>query len=377
MESWSAHHIFSSALPSLGLDQASKLAAYTSRLQRRGLPVVTTLRHLAEIVDVPYNFLRETVLRKREAANYRLFPVSKRSGGTRFIHEVGSQLLRVQKFLNQNVLQVCAPHPASFAFHSNGGIRKCAQMHCGAKVLLHFDLKDFFYSINECDIYKIFAGMQYRSLLSFELSRLCTTTHLPKSMAGHLQTKFASKPYSFYSRTVIGVLPQGAPTSPMLANFAAYDLDVLLQDFADSVGIIYTRYADDLTFSAVESTFSIAKLQYEVCCRIGKAGFIENRAKRRVAGAGSRKTVLGLLVDGNEPRLSKQFIARIDHHLYSASKHGMQAAAKSSKFDSAFGFYNHLSGLVAYSIDADPKRGALFQERLREINVPWVNNTSI
>ncbi|TFZ02979.1 RNA-directed DNA polymerase [Ramlibacter henchirensis] len=371
METWSAHHLFSAAATKIGVARAGRLAAYVAKLQRRNLPVITTLGHLAEIVGVSYSFLRQTVERKREAANYKLFAISKRSGGRRFIHEVGTQLLIVQRFLNQEVLQGIAPHPASFAFHSTGGIRKCAQMHCGASWLLHFDLKDFFYSISEWSVYEVFASLQYRPLLSFELARLCTTLHLPGASQAYLRPSTAAQRYSFYRKDVMGVLPQGAPTSPMLANLAAHDLDARLQDFADAAGMIYTRYADDLTFSTVRLSAPISQLQYEVSRQIGLTGFSENKRKRRVAGPGSRRTVLGLLVDGAEPKLSRQFIARVDRHLYAAKKYGLEAAASRAAFDSAFGFHNHLGGLVAYSMDAERKRGAMFLERLREIPVPW------
>lgn len=369
MESWSAHHLFSAAESKLDANAAKNLAAYATKLKRIGLPTITTLRHFSQIVGLPYDFLRETVLRKRESANYRLFSIAKRAGGRRCIHEVGAQLLTVQRFLNSEILQNVSPHQASFAFHRDGGIRKCAQVHCGASWLLHFDLKDFFFSIDERAIYEIFSKMYYRPLLAFEFARLCTTIRLPRTFSAPLNT--SKQPHSFYNHRYIGVLPQGAPTSPMLANLAAYDLDCMLQNFADSKGMTYTRYADDITFSTMERLGSIPKTQYEVRSLIAKSGFLENPLKRRVAGPGARRVVLGLLVDGSQPRLTRDFVAKLDHHLYSAQKHGVQAAAKESNFESAFGFHNHLRGLVAYSSDADPVRGEIFRKRFAEIKIPW------
>ena len=91
--------------------------------------------------------------------------------------------------------------------------------------------------------------------------------------------------------------PQGAPTSPMLSNLAAFDLDQKLTAFADLSGFVYTRYADDLTFSAcgeLPARMSIGDIHRTIVDTIRKCGFRENLKKTRVAGPGSKKVVLGL-----------------------------------------------------------------------------------
>ncbi len=372
------------------LDESSvvHLKKYAQSLRRSGLPVIFTLGHLSKIIDIDYSFLRATVERRRESANYRMFAIQKRSGGRRHIHSVTGGLLQAQQFINSEILQKIEPHFASFAFHKKGGIRACASMHCGARWMFQYDLADFFYSVNEANVYKIFSELGYRPLLAFEMARICTTLRLPNHL-GHLlrnpRTTEKGKFYNLYQRYIgtkfgtmpymppMGVLPQGAPTSPMLSNHAARNLDIELTGYADQHGLIYTRYADDLTFSSSEDFpkgLSIGDIHRSVVGIIRRNRFKENRKKTRVAGPGSKKLVLGLLVDGDLPRLSKETYKRIDRHLYAIQKYGIVSVSKHEKFDSPLGFYNHLAGLIAYVKDVDTPRWKEFNGRLLEINSP-------
>ena len=343
-----------------------------------------TLRHLAHICGVRYRTLHESVNRKREASNYRMFAIQKRSGGRRFIHAVTSELMKVQKFVNAEILQKCQPHPASFAFHPNGGIRRCAEMHCGARWLFQFDLTDFFYDVTEVDVYRIFQNMGYRRLVAFELARLCTTTRLPKYAPRTYHRVF--DPSVGYDRQDlpyndqfgrVGVLPQGAPSSPILANLAAERLDESLLHFATQNGFVYTRYADDITVSATNLSTSRGRVRSEIIRRIRESGFRENSKKCHIAGPGAKKLVLGLLVDGNRPRLSRATHKRIERLLYGVMQNGFASAAAFNRFDSAYGFHNHLCGLVAFVKDVDQKRWQEFSDYLKAIKVKWAQESAI
>jgi RNA-directed DNA polymerase len=376
MEAWSVHHLFEKAQAKLGPDTASDLQKYAHRLINTGLPVIFSLGHFAKITNSDYKFLRDTIERKRELANYKMFAVKKRSGGRRFIHAVSGKLMSVQQFINAEILQKVFLHPCSFAFHRNGGIGRCAASHCGARWLFQYDLSDFFYDITEVDVFSVFERLGYRKLLYFELARLCTTTHLPRHLKCHLHFKksFFDKNLPYKGTTVVGVLPQGAPTSPMLSNLAAEKLDKRLNDFAFDNGFVFSRYADDLTLSArrLPQNMSIGEIHRKIVCTIRECGFKENRKKIRIAGPGSKKIVLGLLVDGEQPRISREMYKRIDRHLHAAMKFGIADTAKHEDFDSAYGFYNHLSGLISFVKDVDKKRWSDFHERFSKLTPSWV-----
>jgi RNA-directed DNA polymerase len=371
---------------------ATQLQTYARRLIDKDVAVVFSLGHLARITGVDYRVLHDSVDRKREAANYRMYAVAKRAGGRRFIHSVCGDLFRVQQFINQEILQKCQTHRASFAFHPAGGIRKCAARHCEARWIFQFDLTDFFYDVTEIDVYRIFYDLGYRPLLSLELARLCTTTHLPyglRRLLLHSSRSAVSAPQAENSSSEpekafpypeqaghVGVLPQGAPTSPMLSNLAARKLDDSLNEYARENNFVYTRYADDITISAsnLVSARLVGKIQRNIVRRIRQSGFKENIKKTRVAGPGSKKIVLGLLVDGKEPRLSRETYKRIDRLLHASIKYELAPTAGHEGFESAYGFYNHIAGLVAFVKDVDRKRWGYFSERFKKIKPPWGDN---
>ncbi|HDR9250229.1 reverse transcriptase family protein [Burkholderia vietnamiensis] len=374
MEDWSAHQLFQAASASLDRSTATALSAYARTLQSAKLPVVFSLRHLSGIVGVSYKMLRESVRRKREAANYRIYRIAKRDGTFRHIHEVTSDLFRVQTFLAHEILAKVSPHPAAFAFHAGGGIKKCAAQHCGARWIFQYDLSNFFYSINEADVYRLFCHLGYRPLLAFEFARLSTTIRMPPYMAGIINMvspDHIGMPYADACNK-LGVLPQGAPSSPAISNLVAKDLDDRLTKVAVHYNLVYTRYADDITISAMDvgKGRSRGEIHRSVIHAIRKSGFVENESKTRIAGPGSMKLVLGLLVDGPQPRLSRQMYERVDTRLYACRKFGLEATADFYKFDSAYGFYNHLAGLLSFIKDVDPLSWNSFAPRFKEIPPP-------
>lgn len=377
METWSLHQLTQLAEDNLHSESVSDLRLYAQRLMHKGLPVIFSLKHLSIIAGVNYKFLRDTVNRKRESANYRVFSIQKRSGGRRFIHALSDDLQETQRFLNIELLQKVPVHPNSYAFHTQGGVRKCAAAHCRAKWIIHFDIENFFYRINERDVYGLFLSLGYRPLLSMELARICTTINLPQSLRHFLRkTSGEEDHYKFYfqSGRAIGVLPQGSPTSPMISNLVAHKLDEALADFAMRREFVVTRYADDITLSIgkeLPKGVSISNIVRSIVSIIRTCGFRENHKKTRVAGPGSRKAVLGLLVDGNNPRISRETYKRIERYLYASLKFGVVDVATHEKFDSAVGFYNHLWGLVNFVNDVDSDRGRQFKEQFEQVKESW------
>jgi RNA-directed DNA polymerase len=172
--------------------------------------------------------------------------------------------------------------------------------------------------------------------------------------------------------TPMGVLPQGAPSSPMLANLAARGLDESLSSFARDRGLVYTRYADDLTFSSIRDSVGedMRNIRRNITSLIRRSRFKVNVEKTRVARPGAKKLVLGLLVDGDNPRSSREMRHRVDRLLHAVVKYGLGPTAAHEKFESAIGLYNHLSGLMSFFKDVDRPMWQRYQLAYEQIPPP-------
>lgn len=159
--------------------------------------------------------------------------------------------MQTQRWIAQNILNAVGPHPASYAFGPGRNLVDAADRHAGCRWLVKMDVRQFFEFIGESGVYRVFRDLGYGALVSFEMTRLCTRLHsrqYPFS-AKSLEEAQATIPYQ---KGAMGHLPQGAPTSPMLANLAVRRFDERLDSLAGARGWIYTRYADDLAFSTKE-----------------------------------------------------------------------------------------------------------------------------
>jgi RNA-directed DNA polymerase len=354
------------------LASADQILAANARLTP-----VFTLAHLAHLTDTEYGVLRGIAERSPNEA-YRLFRIRKRpshAGETRFrtIAVPSTRLLKVQRWITQSILKEVAPHSASVAFSKGDTIYRAAESHCGCAWLIKMDVRNFFESISEISVYRVFRSLGYQPLVSLEMARLCTRmgAYSRRRSSDHWRARSwqwsTIKAYEVYRRAdaygpSIGHLPQGAPTSPMLANLAMRKFDAAVTAVAKRYGLIYTRYADDLTFSTSDKTFSRKRCSAvidDVYRQMERADLSPNITKTKVSSPGSRKIVLGLLVNGPKPRLTREFRALMRQHLHYLLRAdvGPVQHARARGFISVVGFRNHLTGLATYARQIDEAYG--------------------
>lgn len=381
MNRWRPQHFFSQGRKQ-GVDPAvlANSAAVAAALHKASpqLPPLFSLRHLAHECNAEYGFLRAVISRSSQIEPYKFFQLKKKNVGhesdrLRTICVPHPSLLRAQRWIHTNILREVAPHSASYAYEPGSSTLKMAEMHTGCRWLIKLDVTSFFESILEPKVYKVFRGMGYQPLVAFELTRLCTRLRTAKNPPNRVQHRWTG--IENYQSRVMGHLPQGAPTSPMLANLACHKLDTDLTALAAQSGLTYTRYADDLTFSTTMTEFSFvqAKALIESTYNVmTDQWFFPNRAKAKVLPPGARKVVLGLLVDGERPRLTREFRDRLRMHIHFVLHKdiGPVRHAAARGFDSVLGLQHHLFGLAAYAYSVDAEYGGTCLQLLRKAEWP-------
>ncbi|SRR6266568_438811 len=144
-----------------------------------------------------------------------------------------------------------------------------------------------------------------------------------------------------------------------------YLLDDCLQKVADKQALVYTRYSDDVTFST--SAEFTRKAAWHLVCEVERVfsafGHQLHRRKVTVAPPGARKVVLGLLVDGNMLKLSREFRDRLSDHIRGIEKFGLARHAREWHFASLWGLTRHVQGLLVYAAAVDTAFAGPLQRR--------------
>ncbi len=207
----------------------------TARLAKLGLPLLHSVTELAHWLGLqsPKELRRFQRPGAGPGAPYVEFTIAKASGEPRRITAPRPRLKKLQRRILDELLDKCATHEAAHGFVRGRSVVTNAQPHAAAALVIKLDLRDFFPTIHFRRVAGLFQHYGYAQEVAAALASLCT--HRPQLGDG---------------RTLWpGVLPQGAPTSPALANLLCRRLDSRLCGLARRAGATYTRYADDLTFS--------------------------------------------------------------------------------------------------------------------------------
>ena len=294
--------------PFLGVGVSSRLTfegVDSAAIAKRGLPNLDTLADIADAMKVSTDDLvwlcyeRSTT----ETDHYSRFEIPKRSGGVRLISSPKPKMRIAQSWINLNILEKLTPSSYCYAFRPKTSILDNAEQHVKKKVIVKLDVRDFFPSITFNRVRGYFEYLGYNPGVATVLALL--TTDAPRV---RITIKGRSQIVAVGARS----LPQGACTSPALANLIASRLDARLAGFIETLDgqWSYTRYADDLTFSTTDEEPPIGQLIATVG-RIAKDENFEIKAeKTRIMRSPRRQSVTGLIV-GDEVRIPKATIKKM------------------------------------------------------------------
>ncbi|MBI2378176.1 MAG: RNA-directed DNA polymerase [Deltaproteobacteria bacterium] len=341
-----------------GRSVSSRLAdrrANVEKLVALGLPVLATPRDVAELLGISVSKLRWLAFHAEatERPHYVTFHVKKRSGGLRLLSAPHKELKRAQKKIATQILDRLDVGPAAHGFVKGRSTVSNAKIHLGQDVVLNLDLSDFFPTISFPRVRGLFQSFGYSPAAATLLALVATEA--PRRVI-----KYEGRAY--HVATGPRALPQGAPTSPALANLAARKLDRRLLGLAKSAGWVYSRYADDLTFSTKgEPRKKTPWVFRQISEIVSSEGFVVHPRKRRVQHKGGRQTVTGVVVN-EKLGLPRDEVRRLRAILHGAKKNGLASQNRDGRSD----FPAYLRGKLAYLAMIDPGRG---KKMLRELDV--------
>ncbi|MDR2187202.1 MAG: reverse transcriptase family protein [Azonexus sp.] len=251
---------------------------------------------------------------RRVAPHYRCLLRPKVSGGWRLIEAPLPRLKRVQRQLLSGLLAYVPVHECAHGFVPGRDAASHAATHAGQPFVMSFDLRDFFNSIGAARINALWRSLGYPEGAARCLTAL-TTTRTPTPVRERLGE--AGRADAMRQRRLASAhLPQGAPTSPALANLCAFGLDLRLAGLAERFGARYSRYADDLVFSGPAALGRQWRaLHAWVSAIAASEGFALHPAKTRRLPAHRRQRVTGLVIN-QRPNLARDDYDRLRAELH-------------------------------------------------------------
>ena len=266
-------------------------------------------------------------------AMYAEFSIAKKSGKLRLIAAPDNRLKLLQRKLALLLDQLYRVRNPVHGFVSGRSIKSNAESHARRRFVVNLDLKDFFPSITENRIGGVLRSIGIDRRVSEIVARICC-------YKGHL--------------------PQGAPTSPVLSNMICYRLDSVLLQFAKASRAIYTRYADDITFSTFQPPSGLFEAAIPPSGRIAIEalsakflkivignGFEINPDKAHYADRHARRMVTGLKIN-DIINLDRRYVRNLRAALHSIELLGYDDAL--AKFQSEFGGGRCLAAYLAGKI---------------------------
>ena len=345
-----------------------------NRLIENKLPLLSKHSELAEAVNLTIPQLKGLCYQREVATNlsYSHFIIAKRNGTPRQIWSPIPRLKAVQRWVLHNILNNLMTHGAAHGFVRGKSIVTNAAVHSNSELLIKLDVQDFFPSVGWRRVKGVFRHAGYPEQIATLLALLCTES--PRQI---VQQEGAT----YYVALGDRALPQGAPTSPALSNIVCLNLDRRLTGLAEKLGLRYSRYADDLTFSLAASDSKpikaktpanvtkkqldtqhnkmIGQLLGSVNKILREEGFALNNDKTRVIRKGSQHNVTGMVVNGNSaPRVSRQI-----KRMLRAAIHNLETGG-TLRVDETL---ETLAGYAAWIASAEPELGHHYLTRIEQL----------
>jgi RNA-directed DNA polymerase len=282
--------------------------------------------------------------------HYRARWMATRSGGWRLIEAPKPRLAELQRRLLRRVLAKLPLHEAAHGFRPGHSVATFAAPHAGQSLVVRLDLEGFFATVSLPRVHGLLREVGYPPAVARLLAGLLTTITPVDVLAARPDSAGAT--WRLRRRLAIAHLPQGAPSSPAVANLVARRLDHRLAALAERLGANYTRYADDLAFSGPAS-LPLHRLVPGARRIAADEGFRLREDKTRIAAAHQRQRLAGLVVNV-APAVSREDYDALRAELHNCLRTGPAEQNRTEHAD----YRAHLRGRIAWIAATHPARGA-------------------
>ena len=311
----------------LGRGVSNRLTFITDKkvdFKSNKIPELNSFLDVANALEVTPSKL-QWLIYERGASNidhYLRYEIPKKSGGKRLISSPKKDMKKAQKWIMENILINLDVDKAAMAFQKGLSIIDNASLHVKSKIVVRIDIKDFFPTITFPRVRGFFESLGYNPGVASVFALICTDSPKVILKQESIDGEKNIKDYPHFIAISERSLPQGACTSPSLANLICRKIDLRLNGYSSKSGWKYSRYADDLIFSTTSEDSYPHRLIKSISSIISEEGFKVNQSKTRLMRAPNRQTVTGLVVN-NEVTLSRRDLKRMRAFFHQCSSKGL------------------------------------------------------
>ncbi|RYU95768.1 reverse transcriptase family protein [Emticicia agri] len=343
----------------LGEDVSHELnntEADTAKLAQFGLPHFADALALATAMNISLGKLRFLAYNRKVSTttHYKRFYLAKKTGGKRLISAPMPKLKEAQYWILDNILYKLKNTDSAHGFVPQRSILTNASNHIGQDVVINIDLKDFFPSIDYKRIKGLFAALGYSKQIASILALVCAE---PDVDMIDIDKK------TYYVAHTERKLPQGAPTSPAITNLICYKLDHRFEGIARKFNFNYSRYADDITFSAKgDGKKLVGQVLWAIRQIIESEGFQIHPDKLAVMRKGRQQEVTGIVVN-DKPGIDRKELRRFRALLHQIELNGTEGKSWRNGVD----LENSMRGYASFVGMVKPEQGIQFKAQLDQI----------
>lgn len=328
----------------------------TKLLQTLGLPVFESAEEVAILLELDISRLRFLAYNRKvsKVCHYKRFYMAKKSGGKRLISAPMPMLKQAQYHILNKLLYKLTIQDTAYGFVPERSIVGNAKQHLKKSVVINMDLRNFFPTITYKRVKGLFKSLGYAQKYATILALLCTEPETE-------EVKMDGQRY--FVATGERHLPQGAPTSPVITNLICRTFDKRLLGAAKRLGFTFTRYADDLTFSCLESAKpNVGKLLWIAHKIVEEEGFVMHPDKLRIMHKGRHQEVTGIVVN-EKLNVSRKNLKNFRALLFQIEKEGFEGKNwnNSTNLPECIRGYANFVGMV------HPVKGKVLKAQVRRI----------